>query len=375
MKNRKKIIILGVMGIVFSYLFFLHTANDVLAQGEEGGIGQMQGNPGYDYTSGTMKTAEEKTKELNQMYPSSSTTNPTGAPSTGGAYRNQEKIPGFGQTSSFPDYLKQIVNFGFAAIGIMAMFMLMIGAYQYLMAAGNIAKEESAKTTISSAFAGLVLGLVAFLLLRTINPDLVSFNLAVLQGGPTGGGVATSPSQNAPVGGAASPSDMSKVNCDAVRNYNGFMNKNSSDLYNENVKSAQDLQNDLTSFRKSNNGLTQYSDTIYQACKDNNVPYWYAIGTFAKESSMFSEGNSGCSQYNNPGCMKQKNGQYMSFATPEEGIQKNIENMGRRISENPTAIGAWNKWYWPDGPGNCAGAQEYLDIMSKAAGATGLSGL
>ncbi len=103
-----------------------------------------------------------------------------------GAYRNQEKIPGFGQTTSFPTYLKQIVNFGFAAIGIMAMFMLMIGAYQYLMAAGNIAKEESAKTTISSAFSGLILGLVAFLLLRTINPDLVSFNLATLQGGLTG---------------------------------------------------------------------------------------------------------------------------------------------------------------------------------------------
>ena len=118
--------------------------------------------------------------------PSTTATPTTGSPTSGGAYRNQEKIPGFGQTTDFPTYLKQIVNFGFAAIGIMAMFMLMIGAYQYLMAAGNIAKEESAKTTISSAFSGLILGLVAFLLLRTINPDLVAFNLSNVQGGPTG---------------------------------------------------------------------------------------------------------------------------------------------------------------------------------------------
>lgn len=178
-----------MVGIISSCFFLLQTSDKVRAQGEEGGIGQMQGNPGYDPTSGTMKTAEEKAAELNQMYPSST----TGAPTTGGPYRNQEKIPGFGQTTSFPDYLKQIVNFGFAAIGILAMFMLMIGAYQYLMAAGNIAKEESAKTTISSAFSGLVLGLVAFLLLRTINPDLVSFNLSNLTGGLTGQSGVNSP--------------------------------------------------------------------------------------------------------------------------------------------------------------------------------------
>ena len=244
------------------------------------------------------------------------------------------------------------------------------------MAAGNIAKEESAKTTISSAFSGLILGLVAFLLLRTINPDLVAFNLAALRGGPAGGGGTTAPAK----GGTVPPSDMSKVNCDTVRNYDGFMNKNFSDgLYNEtNIKSAQDLQNVLANIRTGGNGLTQYSDTIYQACKDNNVPYWYAIGTFAQESNLFSEGNKGCSQYNNPGCMM-SNGKYINYSTPEEGIAANIANMSRRIQENPTPLGAWNAWYWPDRPDNnnenCKHAQEYLDKYSWAAKATGLSGI
>jgi len=171
MKNKKINIALGL--VILMILFFQHSSSISFAQ--------TFGGPGdYNPTTGTMNNPD------GTPYTGASTAPVNNAPAGTSAYRNQEKIPGFGQTSSFPDYLKQIVNFGFAAIGIMAMFMLMIGAYQYLMAAGNIAKEESAKTTISSAFSGLVLGLVAFLLLQTINPDLVSFNLSNLTGGLTG---------------------------------------------------------------------------------------------------------------------------------------------------------------------------------------------
>ncbi len=135
--------------------------------------------------------------------PNINTGNNTGTSATNGqAYQNQEKIPGFGQTSDFPTYMKQIINFLFATIGILAMFMLMIGAYQYLMAAGNIAKEENAKTTLSSAFSGLILGLIAYLLLQTINPDLVSFKLDALKGGLTGTSTGTGTGAGATPGGS-----------------------------------------------------------------------------------------------------------------------------------------------------------------------------
>jgi hypothetical protein len=90
-------------------------------------------------------------------------------------YTNQEKIPGAAtQQSEFIPYLKDIINFGFAVIGILALFMLIIGAYQYLMgaAAGNV---SGAKETIVSALLGLILGLCGYVILKTINPDLVSF--------------------------------------------------------------------------------------------------------------------------------------------------------------------------------------------------------
>ncbi|MFA6284978.1 MAG: pilin [Parcubacteria group bacterium] len=88
-------------------------------------------------------------------------------------YKNQEKIPGAEPTSEFIQYLKDIINFGFAIIGILALFMLIIGAYQYLMAAGS-GKADAAKETISSAILGLILGLCAWIILNKINPDLVN---------------------------------------------------------------------------------------------------------------------------------------------------------------------------------------------------------
>src|SRR4030042_2631429 len=89
-------------------------------------------------------------------------------------YKNQEKIPGAPQRTEFIPYLQDIINFGFAVIGILALFMLIIGAYQYLMAAGNIGKVDSAKEPVASALLGLLLGLCAYIILNKINPDLVN---------------------------------------------------------------------------------------------------------------------------------------------------------------------------------------------------------
>src|SRR4030042_6918997 len=93
-------------------------------------------------------------------------------------YTNQEKIPGAQPTQIFEQYLKDIINFGFATIGILSLFMVVIGAYQYLMAAGNIGKVDSARDTLGSALLGLILGLCAWIILYKINPDLVKMNLA-----------------------------------------------------------------------------------------------------------------------------------------------------------------------------------------------------
>ncbi|KKP79587.1 MAG: hypothetical protein UR78_C0011G0001, partial [Candidatus Moranbacteria bacterium GW2011_GWF2_35_39] len=61
-----------------------------------------------------------------------------------------------------------------------------IGGYMYLTSAGNTAQTGKAKGVIFDAIAGLALALVSYVLLWTINPDLVKFK---------------------PLGSASSPSD------------------------------------------------------------------------------------------------------------------------------------------------------------------------
>lgn len=111
------------------------------------------------------------------------------APST--TYTPMEKIPGFDNPADFPAYLMSIYRFGLWAIGVSAMFMIMLGGYMYLTSAGNNSQTGKAKEVITDAIAGLVLALVSYVLLWTINPDLVKFKPISVQPGTgttTGGG-------------------------------------------------------------------------------------------------------------------------------------------------------------------------------------------
>lgn len=73
-----------------------------------------------------------------------------------------------------PSYIRYLFIFGLGAITILALAQMMIGGIQYILSAGNISKKEDAKNTIQQALLGLGLLLASFLLLRTINPDLVN---------------------------------------------------------------------------------------------------------------------------------------------------------------------------------------------------------
>jgi len=93
-------------------------------------------------------------------------------------YSNQQMIPGAtSRTCDISTYLQQIIGFGYATIGILTMFMLGIGSYQYIMSLGNTAKMTSAKNTVNYAILGLVLGLTSWIILYTINPNLVKVSL------------------------------------------------------------------------------------------------------------------------------------------------------------------------------------------------------
>lgn len=94
-------------------------------------------------------------------------------------YTPMEQIPGYGAPSDFFDYIAVLYRFGIGAVGIAALIMLAIGGFMYITSAGNNASMEKAKGVITDAIVGLLLAVSAYILLYTINPDLVKLKRPV----------------------------------------------------------------------------------------------------------------------------------------------------------------------------------------------------
>ncbi len=93
----------------------------------------------------------------------------------------QIPIPGLAQEitisgDTLGQYISAVYKFFVGALAIIAVVMIMIGGFQWLMAAGSSEKVSRAKETISGAIFGLILALTSYSLLYTINPNLVQFS-------------------------------------------------------------------------------------------------------------------------------------------------------------------------------------------------------
>ena len=70
-----------------------------------------------------------------------------------------------------------IFNFVIAIIGLIALGALIWSGIQYFTSAGNAETIKSAKGRIKSAFWGIIILLFSYLILTTINPQLIIFQL------------------------------------------------------------------------------------------------------------------------------------------------------------------------------------------------------
>jgi|GEM_PF-1495879 len=91
-------------------------------------------------------------------------------------YKIEVAIPGgpaAGTEVTLTDYIRYIYLFGLSLISITALGALVYGGFTYMLS-DTITSKDDAKKCIWGAISGLVLGLAAYLILNTINPDLVS---------------------------------------------------------------------------------------------------------------------------------------------------------------------------------------------------------
>ncbi|MFA4834078.1 MAG: pilin [Patescibacteria group bacterium] len=76
---------------------------------------------------------------------------------------------------SIAKYIKAIYNYAIGIVGILAAIVLMFGGVIWLTAGGSSEKVTEAKAWIGASLTGLVLALCSYMILNTINPNLVSF--------------------------------------------------------------------------------------------------------------------------------------------------------------------------------------------------------
>lgn len=91
-------------------------------------------------------------------------------------YKIEVAIPGqvAAETEvTLTDYIRYIYLFGLSLVGVAALGALVIGGFMYMLS-DTVTSKDEAKKYIWGAISGLVLGLAAYLILNTINPDLVS---------------------------------------------------------------------------------------------------------------------------------------------------------------------------------------------------------
>lgn len=90
---------------------------------------------------------------------------------------------------AFSNFLSWLYRFALSAAAILAVLMIVIGGLQYIISGGNAEKRSSAKRRIEQAIFGLLIAVAAWLILYTINPDLVNSVLNIDCVGPscTGG--------------------------------------------------------------------------------------------------------------------------------------------------------------------------------------------
>jgi len=95
---------------------------------------------------------------------------------TGGNIWNYVNTGGTGGSNQVGEYLNGLFQIGVALAGILGVFLIVMGGFQY-MTTDAISKTTEGKKMIRNAITGILLALLSWLLLNTISNNLVNFTI------------------------------------------------------------------------------------------------------------------------------------------------------------------------------------------------------
>ncbi len=82
--------------------------------------------------------------------------------------------------TDLPGVINYLFNFAVAGGGAAAMVMITIAGFRWMSSATSPSEKQGAMEQIKAGFFGLLLLLASFLILQTINPDLVNLQMPTL---------------------------------------------------------------------------------------------------------------------------------------------------------------------------------------------------
>ena len=85
--------------------------------------------------------------------------------------------------TALPEYLKYVFTFAIMVAGLLAFGALIYGGFSYLTSAGDPSKMKEGQDQIMAGFLGLIIILSSYLILNTINPQLVILEEPLIKGG------------------------------------------------------------------------------------------------------------------------------------------------------------------------------------------------
>jgi len=94
-----------------------------------------------------------------------------------GTIETASSFGGNNRFESIGDFIKFFYRYGIGAAGILALLMIIVAGVQRMMAGGSPDKVGASNKRIGAAISGLILAVLSYTLLQTINPALVNFRL------------------------------------------------------------------------------------------------------------------------------------------------------------------------------------------------------
>lgn len=145
---------------------------------------QAQCLPGYTMLVKVNSPSEcIPTQVYNQLHNPSTTVNPSAVnPDADGTYKPLAPLPGIDKPIDFTkecplgNYLNVVINLTIGLIAVIAMVMIVMGGIEYITSE-LISSKANAKERITGAIVGLLIALGSYLILNTLNPNLLNLCL------------------------------------------------------------------------------------------------------------------------------------------------------------------------------------------------------